>query len=1050
MIKQIQKRDGRIVLFKKEKIVKALEKAFLATKQGSKQIAIDLANKTIAKLNKKFKHSQVPNVEQVQDIVEQILMEQGFFKTAKAYILYRDQHRKIRETNIKLDIVDDYLKENDWRVKENSNMAYSLQGLNNHIADKVTSRYWLEKIYPEEIRQAHKKGDFHIHDLGILSVYCVGWSLEDLLLKGFGGVFGKIESSPPKHFQTALGQIVNFIFTMQGECYSKDTEVLTENGWKYFYDISVKDKVFTLNNKTNQIELQKPVKFYEFHNKNQLYNFKSKKIDLLVTANHNMIVDHYSPGVSENYKRKFVKAKDFNPNLHFIPKQAKWLGKEEEYFALPSISVKQYRHFSKKYQIIKKSAKKILMNDWLKFFGFYLAEGNVYKRTRQHKDRKKSYYEYSIRIFQNKGKAAQEFEKVLLKLPFHFRKKIANKNKITFEITNKQLFSYLNKFGKSGEKYIPVKIKGLCRAQLRILFNWLMKGDGYIGGGNIEYSTKSKVLAGDMQEIVLKLGWSANIYQRNKKNNKNSKWYDVGVSRAKHFRFASREKNIAKINYKGKVYCLEVPNHTLYVRRNGKVCWCGNSAGAQAFSSFDTYLAPFIRYDNLQYSDVKQALQEFLFNMNVPTRVGFQCPFSNITMDLIAPKNLAEQNVIISGKRQKEKYQDFQEEMDMINQSFAELMAQGDAKGRVFSFPIPTYNITKDFDWDNSKLDSIWKMTAKYGIPYFANFVSSDMSPDDARSMCCRLRVDNRKLYKRGGGLFGAAPLTGSIGVVTINMPRIGYVSKKKTEFFAKLGRLMDIARESLQIKRKILERFTQNGLYPYSKHYLEDVKKAKGKYWANHFSTIGLLGMNEALENFMNKNIASKSGHEFAIDILDFMNKKLVNYQKESKDFYNLEATPAEGSSYSLALKDKELYSDIKTAGENQPYYTNSTHLPVKYTDDIFKALELQDSLQTRYTGGTVMHAFLGEELNNGKSTKNLIKKIAQNFHLPYFSITPTFSVCPSHGYLSGEHFHCPKCVIHQPCEVYSRVVGYLRPVQQWHKGKQEEYRQRKEYIIK
>ena len=691
MLKQIKKRDGRIVLFQGEKIFQAILKALLATKEGKNKQAKELSEQVVYFLQKKFRRNLVPTIEQIQDKVETILMQQGYFKTAKSYILYRDQHRKIRETGINLDIIDDYLKENDWRVKENSNMAYSLQGLNNHITNKVTAKYWLEKIYPKEVRKAHEQGDFHIHDLGMLSVYCVGWSLEDLLLKGFGGVFGKIESKPPKHLQTALGQAVNFIYTLQGE-----------------------------------------------------------------------------------------------------------------------------------------------------------------------------------------------------------------------------------------------------------------------------------------------------------------------------------------------------------------------SAGAQAFSSFDTYFAPFVRYDNLPYSNVKQCLQEFIFNMNVPTRVGFQAPFSNITMDLIPPKILGEQNVVIGGERQKEKYKDFQEEMDMINHAFAELMLGGDALGRVFTWPIPTYNITSDFDWDNPNYKSIWAMTAKYGIPYFSNFINSDMSPDDVRSMCCRLRIDNRKLYKRGGGLFGAAPLTGSIGVVTINLPRIGYLSKTKSNFLKNIEQLMDIARESLQIKRKILEKFIQTGLYPYARHYLEDVKKTKGNYWANHFSTIGLVGMNEALENFMNKNIASQKGHKFAEEVLDFMNKKLLKYQKDNGDFYNLEATPAEGSSYSLALKDIKKYPKIKTASKAEPYYTNSTHLPVGYTNDIFEALELQDNLQTKYTGGTILHGFLGEQLNNGKTTKQLIKKIAENFHLPYFSITPTFSVCPSHGYLSGDHFNCPKCVIKQPCEVYSRVVGYLRPVQQWHNGKQEEYEQREEYVIK
>jgi len=691
-IKKIKKRSGLIVAFNPDKIVQAVYKAMVAIDKPNKKLAEKLGKQVVKLLLSRLDKKKIPTVEQVQDIVEEVLIDRGdYIDLAKAYILYREQHRHLRDTQLKIDIIDEYLKKSDWMVKENSNMAYSLQGLNSHITSKVTARYWLEKIYPKEIRRAYQIGDFHIHDLGILSVYCVGWSLEDLLLKGFGGVFGKVSSKPPKHLRTALGQAVNFIYTLQGE-----------------------------------------------------------------------------------------------------------------------------------------------------------------------------------------------------------------------------------------------------------------------------------------------------------------------------------------------------------------------SAGAQAFSDFDVLLAPFVRYDNLKYSDVKQCLQEFLFNLNIPTRVGFQAPFSNLTMDLVVPKTLANQHVIIGGERMPEKYKDFQEEVDMLNQAFAELMIKGDASGRVFTFPIPTYNITSDFDWDNEKLNPIWKMTAKYGIPYFANFVNSDMKVEDARSMCCRLRLDNTQLYKRGGGLFGAGALTGSIGVVTINLPRLGYKAKNKTDFMRKLGKLMKIASNSLEIKRKVLERYTSYGLYPYTKHYLQDVKKGRGSYWANHFSTIGLVGMNECLLNLINKDIVSEEGHDLAGEILDFMNKKLIGYQKETGNFYNLEATPAEGCSYSLARKDKKKYPDIKTAGQKEPYYTNSTHLPVGYSDDIFDVLQKQDDLQTKYTGGTVVHVFLGEQISDIGTTKKLVRKIAQKFHLPYFSLTPTFSVCPVHGYLSGKHFTCPKCIIKQPCEVYSRVVGYLRPVQQWHKGKSEEFRQRKEFKIK
>jgi len=416
----------------------------------------------------------------------------------------------------------------------------------------------------------------------------------------------------------------------------------------------------------------------------------------------------------------------------------------------------------------------------------------------------------------------------------------------------------------------------------------------------------------------------------------------------------------------------------------------------------------------------------------------------------VVPENLKNVPVIIGGKAQKETYKEFQPEMDIINKAFAEVMSAGDASGRVFTFPIPTYNITKNFNWDNPVLDSMWEMTAKYGIPYFANFINSEMNPEDARSMCCRLRLDNRELYKRGGGLFGAAPLTGSIGVVTINMPRIGYLSKTKEEFFSRLSHLMDLAKESLEMKRKTLESFSEKGLYPYAKFYLDGVKRMRGSYWGNHFSTIGLIGMNEALLNFMKKDIASSEGRKFAIDVLEFMRDRMVKYQESTGSMYNLEASPGEGTSYRLARVDKRQYPDIITAGNGEPYYTNSTQLPVDYTDDLFDAIKLQDDLQTKYTGGTVLHGFIGEKITNIESVKKMIKKVFSKFHLPYFTITPTFSICPNHGYIPGEYFTCPKCLIEQPCEVYSRIVGYLRPVQQWNKGKQQEFKDRKEFKVK
>lgn len=687
MFKNIIKRDGRVVPFNPEKITIAISKAGKATGEFDYETARRLTIKVLL-LAEELIRDREPHVEEIQDIVEEILLSSPYRKTAKAYIIYRDQHAKMREIARQsgVALVDSYLSKVDWRIRENSNMSFSLQGLNNYISSEISKSYWLHKIYPPEVRNAHINGDLHIHDLNVLAPYCVGWDLMDLLIRGFGGVSGKVESKPAKHFRSALGQIVNFLFTLQGE-----------------------------------------------------------------------------------------------------------------------------------------------------------------------------------------------------------------------------------------------------------------------------------------------------------------------------------------------------------------------AAGAQAFSNVDTLLAPFIAYDELNYKQVKQALQEWVFNLNVPTRVGFQTPFSNITVDLKVPEHLKNQAVIIGGRTQENTYGEFQSEMDMFNKALFEVLTEGDAKGRVFTFPIPTINITKDFEWESSVVDLIMEATAKYGIPYFANYVNSDLNPEDARSMCCRLRIETRDLRRRGGGLFGSNPLTGSIGVVTINLPRIGYLSKSEEEFFERLLKLMDIAKTSLEIKRKVLERFTEAGLYPYSKYYLSFIKEKTGFYWCNHFSTIGVIGINEAVANakFLKANgIWTEDGKAFALKILDFMRERLLEYQKETGFLYNLEATPAEGTSYRLAKIDKEKFFNIITQGAEYPYYTNSSWLPVGFTESITYILNHQEELQCKYTGGTVLHLFLGEKPQPQK-LKDFIKTVFNKYRLPYISITPTFSICENCGYVEGEKQICPKCGIQT--EIYSRVVGYLRPVSNWNDGKIEEFKERR-----
>ncbi|HBT64518.1 MAG TPA: ribonucleoside triphosphate reductase [Ruminococcaceae bacterium] len=476
----------------------------------------------------------------------------------------------------------------------------------------------------------------------------------------------------------------------------------------------------------------------------------------------------------------------------------------------------------------------------------------------------------------------------------------------------------------------------------------------------------------------------------------------------------------------------------------------GESAGAQAWSSFDTYCAPFIRYDKLDYKTVRQALQEFIFNLNVPTRVGFQCPFSNLTFDIVPPRTLKNEPVIVGGQVMNETYGDFQEEMNLFNMAFCDVMMEGDSKGRVFTFPIPTINVGKDFDWDSPVVEKFMEITAKYGIPYFSNYVNSDLSPEDALSMCCRLRLNTAELRKRGGGLFGSNPLTGSIGVVTINLPRLAYFSKTESEFKIRLWQQMNIAKNSLEIKRKVVEEQTAKGLYPYSANYLKDVYDRTGCYWYNHFNTIGIIGMNEACQNLFGQDcdLTTQDGQEFAVRILNYMRDVIKDIQDETGHYYNLEATPAEGTSYRLAKRDKECYPDIITAGGDVPYYTNSSQLPVGFTDDIFETLDLQDELQSLYTGGTVLHLYLGEEIRDPQVAKRLINKIFTKYKLPYISLTPTFSICNNHGYIAGEHFTCPEC--DDKTEVWSRVVGYLRPVQNYNTGKKEEYKQRKKYVVR
>ncbi|MCX8183125.1 MAG: ribonucleoside triphosphate reductase [Crenarchaeota archaeon] len=1037
VLNRIVKRDGRVVDFDKGKITEAIWKAIKSVGGQDRSLAEKLSNQVVERLGKQLKPGEIPHVEQVQDLVEKVLVENNLYNVAKSYILYRALHAQIRE------FVDSYLENKSWLVRENANTTYSLQALNFHISSQVISQYWLHRIFNKgrtEIREAHLNGDFHIHNLGILGPYCVGWDLKDLLMTGFRGVRGKVSAKPAKHFRVALGHVVNFVFTLQGEaagaqafssfdtylapfirydgldyksvkqalqefmfnmniptrvgfqtpfsnvtldlkvpsfmkdepviiggqvlddtygdfqeemnlfnralaevmlegdavgrvftfpiptinitrdfnwddetvkrvletsakygipyfanfinsdmnpedvrsmcchlrldkrelkkrggglfganpltgCYDEMTEVLTTDGWKYFKDLTKDDTLLTLT-EDNKIELHKPRRIFVYDYDGEMYHFKTRSLDILVTPNHRMVAD------TTIGKRIFIEAHVFQPNTHRIPKQGAWEGNEVEHFILPGIDFTKYGRQGKTPYIVSRDSLKIPMDDWLKFFGIWLAEGS----TDNEKIAKR--HGYRVIISQTNKKKRREIKEMLDRLPFNYT--VEDKG---FVIHNKQLWTYLRRFGDRYTKFIPSDIKNLSKRQLRILFDWMIKGDGHLRKktGQINYWTASKRLADDFQEITIKLGWPGTITVQKRKVSyiKERKIesrivYVIGVQKAKHHRL--RPGNITKVYYKGKVYCCEVENHTLLVRRNGKVAWCGNS-----------------------------------------------------------------------------------------------------------------------------------------------------------------------------------------IGVVTINMPRIGFLSKSEGEFFARLDRMMVLARDVLEIKRKWLEKFTEAGLYPYSRFYLRHIKEAFGYYWKNHFSTIGLIGMNEACLNFLGCTIGDSEGLSFSIKVLDFMRKRLQDFQEETGNIFNLEATPAEGTSHRLARIDKKAYPSIIVANEEEvkkgaaPYYTNSTHLPVYYTDDLLDYLRLQDPLQTRYTGGTVAHIWLGESNPPVESVAALVRKICENFKLPYFTLTPTFSICPEDGYLAGEQHTCPKCG--RTAEVYSRVVGYLRPIDQWNVGKQEEFKQRKTF---
>lgn len=1016
MPKIIVKRDGREETWSVDRVAKAILKSLQASGVKDPLLAKRLAKKVEDKL-------VADKVEQetVQDTVEQVLMESRLFPVAKKYILYRDKRRAIRGGNeLYLDIkdtIDSYLDKTDWRVAENSNMAHSFQGLMLHMSGAVQARYTLEK-YSEEIRNAHNHGYFHIHDLSLSLVgYCSGWSLRDLLLEGFN-LEGKCSSGPAKHFDAVLGQMVNFLGTLQNEwagaqaynnCFSFDTEVLTDHGWKYFNECDMDTKFATLNTETMKLEYQLPNHLHEYDYNGKMHHYKSNLIDTMVTPDHNMLVQ-----ARKSKLIKHIKSSDLT------------FGENDRCYnrTIPRGSNEEFVNTGLMYTT-KDGKYTFEMDDWMRFLGTYLSEGSCYFDGK---------YRARVYISKPEGKECRRIAIDFLekyKIPY-------STDERNVYVYGKSIYNEVFFLGTASKKFIPKEFKDLPPYYLRALIDTLYRCDGYfLEKSTPLYFTVSTALRDDLMEILVKCGMHSSCGVFNKKGN--CSYYKGREIRANYdlwyISIINDDRNLIlwkpkEIEYDGKVYCASVPNRTLMVRRNGKMHWCGNC---------DTYLAPFVRHDNLSYTQLKQDIQKFVYNLNTSSRWGGQTPFSNLTFDMVCPKHIANEPVIMGGKLTDDLYGDFNKEMEMINKAFLEVMLEGDYHGRIFSFPIPTYNVTTDFPWDSEVGELLLKLTAKYGVPYFQNFINSDLNPEDVRSMCCRLQMDLRELKKRTGGLFGAGDLTGSVGVVTLNLPKLAYLAQSEEDFLDLITEYATLAKDSLEFKRKMVSDNLERNMMPFSKRYLKNG-------FRGHFSTIGLVGGHEACLNLIGKGIETESGLRLMTRVLDHLRELTKDFQEETGNLYNLEATPAEGTSYRLAKIDKKLYSDIKTSGTDEvPYYTNSTLLPVGFTEDIFNALEHQNNLQPLYTGGTVFHSFLGEAAPNTKSLKEFIIKALTVTKIPYISITPTFSVCKEHGYLQGEQFTCPTCGAET--EVYTRVVGYYRPVKLWNKGKQAEYKDRLEY---
>jgi len=962
---RVRKRDGREVPFDARKIESAILRAGQASGEFGTIEATGLTTQVIKVISHRLDLGRIPDIEGIQDVVEQTLIVANHFETARAYIVYREQHSRLREDRRTLvDVaasVNEYLDRSDWRVAANANQGYSLGGLILNSAGKMIANYWLSHVYPPEIGAAHREGDIHIHDLDMLAGYCAGWSLRTLLHEGLNGVPGKVEAAPPKHMSSAVGQIVNFLGTLQNEwagaqafssfdtymapyickdrlsyeqvkqaiqeliynlnvpsrwgcqCVDEETECLTENGWKRYDRIVEGEKIATVDWRDNRLEYLEPLAITAYDFDGEMYVLRNRTQEQWVTPRHKVV-------------RKL-----FNSDNRWVLEDIEAVVELKSPVIVPNAWETASVHE--------------VDDDLVGLLAWVVSEGN---------------FDFSgggcrVSLWQSAGNPenAAAIERVLTALGLSWHERLQ-----TGTYANHLACRYwLNVEGSelvlryATRKCVPPLIRTLSARQIRLFLDTYIRGAGSVEpNGRIRIYTNDRENLDALQELCVLAGYGSTVYMR----------ADSSVQVLNIVR--NRETYIQLIQrcaYRGKVWCPTTRNGTFIARRCGKTFVTGNT------------------------------------------------PFTNLTFDWVCPEDLRKQTPIIGGEEQPFTYGELQAEMDLINRAYIEVMTSGDVKGRIFTFPIPTYNITEDFPWESENADRLFAMTARYGLPYFQNFVNSELKPNMVRSMCCRLQLDLRELLKRGNGLFGSAEQTGSIGVVTVNCARLGYCYPGDEEgLYTRLDTLLELARNSLETKRKAIQRHMDQGLFPYTKRFLGTLR--------NHFSTIGVNGINEMIRNFTGDadDITSAQGQAMAARFLDRVRARMVKFQEQTKHMYNLEATPAEGTTYRFAKEDRKRYPDIIQSGTpDAPYYTNSSQLPVGFTDDPFQALALQEELQSKYTGGTVQHLYMREHISNVEACKRLVRRSLTNFRLPYITVTPIFSICPRHGYLPGEHEFCPTC---------------------------------------